>query len=162
MFFEDIYVRLCPLVFKVGESAQSECSSVLMPTTEISYSGCLVPGRSEKNSCIVSSHQGLLIIEIQGELNVPQHESADGEAEFISVDSIYEAVKYGKLTFSEKDSSKVTLYIGKSQRLLGSVVKLEKPLGILRVLSAENNNEVQMVDIIEKKLLFKERPLPIM
>lgn len=128
-----------------------------MPTTTISP---ITTWENSPNSCIISSSKGNLIIEIQGELLVPHHRTED--AEFISVDAFHDAVKFGKLVFNEKDQNKVTLFVGNSQRLLGSVVSLEKPLAILKVPSTEESQSVDMVDIIDKKILFKERPLPIM
>lgn len=82
--------------------------------------------------------------------------------------------------FDEKDNSKVTLYIGKSQRLLGNVVKLSTPLAVLRIplknedeMMVDSNNDnvnkfkqeeelIKLVDIVKAKVIFKQRPLPIM
>lgn len=141
-----------------------------MPTTDIDYAKASealnTPGVEVPGSCIVSTPFGLLILEIQGELNLPESapdpDLADPEymANFARVDEIYEAVKFGKLDFDSADPSKVVLYIGKSQRLLGSVETLREPLGILRV-STDTKN-MKFMDVIYKKLIFKQRPLPVM
>lgn len=158
-----------------------------MPSTRIDYSVAHRILNSESNEeentndNIISTPFGLSILEIQGELNLPQTFPKPGETHkpdylenFATVNDIYEAVKFGKLEFDPKNKSNVTLYIGKSQRLLGSMVDLETPLAVLRVPTDENNNEeegdthteekegIKIVDIIKKKLIFKHRPLPIM
>ena len=74
----------------------------------------------------------------------------------------------------------MTLYIGKSQRLLGNVVKLSTPLAVLRIplknedeMMVDSNNDnvnkfkqeeelIKLVDIVKAKVIFKQRPLPIM
>lgn len=148
-----------------------------MPTTNIDYSelsnelkpqgGAEVPG-----GCVVSTPFGLLILEIQGELNLPlsaPEDTAGVDQEYLDnfalVDDIYEAVKFGRMEFDSLDSSKVVLFIGKSQRLLGSVEKLREPLGILKVPTnpqSQGPQSMKFMDIIHKKIIFKQRPLPIM
>lgn len=91
----------------------------------------------------VSTPFGLLLLEIQGELNVPDAQ---------------EAIQFGRLQFDERDEKKVVLFIGTSQRLLGTVEPLPKPLGLLK----QENGRMELVDVIHKRLLFKQRPLPIM
>lgn len=93
---------------------------------------------------------------------------------FVKVDDIYDAVKFGHLQFDDKDQLKVTLFIGKSQRLIGNVVKLDVPLGVLKVplkqksvedsdnVDMDQDHEIQMIDIVRAKMIFKQRPLPIM
>ncbi|EMG46409.1 CTF8 Chromosome transmission fidelity protein 8 [Candida maltosa Xu316] len=117
---------------------------------------------------------GLTLLEIQGELNLPTeypkgtpqtNEDHEYLSNFITVDDIHHAVKFGNLVFDEKDESKVTLFIGKSQRLLGDIVKLNTPLAVLRVpvnRHDEGEEDVKLVDIVKAKLIFKQRPLPIM
>ncbi|KAG7663560.1 uncharacterized protein J8A68_002946 [[Candida] subhashii] len=128
---------------------------------------------------IISSPLGLVIIEIQGELNLPTTVPTNNTEEtqeyisenFITVDRIYDAVKFGKIEFDTRDEKKVTLFIGKSQRLIGSIVNLDKPLGVLRVpIKREDDMEegleeedgIKLVDVVRKRMIFKQRPLPIM
>lgn len=145
-----------------------------MPATSIDYTtvhdilNSKETGGDSSYDNIISTPFGLSIIEIQGVLNLPksvpeEHEIASGGhnvANFATVDSIYHAVKFGKLDFDGNDPKKVTLFIGKSQRLLGSMVDLDTPLGVLRV--SKGNGNLKMVDVIRKKIVFKQRPLPIM
>lgn len=130
-----------------------------MPTTNINYTKVHAALNSPETPPLISTPYGHLILEIQGELNLPTSRPADA-SDFVKVDDIYEAVRFGKLLFDDHDLSKVTLLIGKSQRLLGNMVELRPPLGVLRV--PKDKLEVQMVDIVRKKIIFKQRPLPIM
>lgn len=149
-----------------------------MPFVNVDYSAVSSILRGEKDASgdrfdqLISTPYGLLMLEIQGELNLPSEvppetDQTGQRANFATVDELYHAVKFGKLDFDEKDPSKVTLFIGKSQRLLGTIVNLDTPLGVLRIPARpEGNNEtgedIKMVDIVKKKIIFKQRPLPIM
>lgn len=160
-----------------------------MPATEIDYSAAHKVLNSPKTSQpesdydnLISTPYGLSILEIQGELNLPtsipteSQLNIDQNKEYISnfakVDDIYHAVRFGTLDFDAKDFTKVTLYIGKSQRLLGSIVDLDIPLGVMRIPSKYDANgnsieecdqeKIKIIDIIKKKIIFKNRPLPIM
>ena len=134
------------------------------------YSNSEFPGSPEDN--IISTPFGLSLLEIQGDLNLPiQAPTGVTEVDlhsetiqnFIKVDEIYDAVKCGHLQFDPLDPSRVTLFIGKSQRLLGSVVKIDPPLAVLRIpLKDGEEKNMDIVDIVSKKLIFKQRPLPIM
>lgn len=162
-----------------------------MPTTKIDYSVAhnilnektFNEGELIENDNIISTPYGLSILEIQGELNLPQSFPQANEnhkpeylENFARVNDVYEAVKFGRLEFDPKNQSNVTLYIGKSQRLLGSMVNLETPLAVLRIKTETSNDEdteygsseenkdesIKIVDIVKKKIIFKQRPLPIM
>ncbi|KAK6202784.1 chromosome transmission fidelity protein 8 [Scheffersomyces amazonensis] len=125
---------------------------------------------------IISTPHGLSIIEIQGELNLPSYapskedyteEHKDYYQNFIKIDDIYDAVKFGQIEYDAKDPQKVTLFIGRSQRLLGSLIDLDTPLAVLRIpVNKENsdniNENIKIIDVIKKKMIFKQRPLPIM
>lgn len=157
--------------------------NAIMPATSIDYTAVHSILNKEKVDAdasydnIISTPYGLSILEIQGELNLPKSVPEDDEiasggdyvSNFATIDSIYHAVKFGRLDFDANDHTKVTLFIGKSQRLLGNLVDLDTPLGVLRITRsyqlAESNrddNQLKMVDIIRKKIIFKQRPLPIM
>lgn len=145
-----------------------------MPSTEIDFTPAkdALDNSEEFESdgrCIVSSSQGLLLLDIQGELSLPEEEypvATPTGCEYISVDKIYKAVKFGHLEFDEINKLRVTLIIGKSQRLLGKIEDLPKPMGVLRVpvskQDEQNTESVEILDVIYKKLLFDMRPLPIM
>ncbi|KAI5964290.1 uncharacterized protein KGF55_002232 [Candida pseudojiufengensis] len=139
-----------------------------------------------ENKNIISTKYGSTLLEIQGELNLPSHkpkditklskEDQEKMSNFITIDNVYDAIKFGHLEFDSKDETKVTLFIGKSQRLIGNLVKLDIPLGILKIPKkqpdeskmdidfeeGEEEENIQMIDIIQAKLIFKQRPLPIM
>ncbi|CAL9728286.1 chromosome transmission fidelity protein 8 [Monosporozyma unispora] len=102
---------------------------------------------------VIMTPLGRTIIEIQGDLELPTDED-DKDAE----------VRFGLLDIEENHNdpimSRVTLYVGKKQRLLGKVVALEVPLGLLNF--TKNDNKVTLEDVIRYKILFQDRPLPIM
>ncbi|RCK57645.1 Chromosome transmission fidelity protein 8 [Candida viswanathii] len=149
-----------------------------MPTATIDCS--LTPDiLSSPSDNLIFTPYGLTLLEIQGELNLPlEHptgepqsaEDAEYLSNFITVKDVYHAVKFGNLVFDAHDDKKVTLFIGKSQRLLGNVVKLQTPLAVMRIptnrdeddMDDEDDQKVKLVDIVKAKLIFKQRPLPIM
>ena len=140
----------------------------------------------DDNNNLIFTPYGLMLLEIQGELNLPiefpqGQPKTDEDREylnnFITINEIHHAVKFGNLVFDEKDNSKVTLYVGKSQRLLGNVVKLSTPLAVLKIPlknedemmidNDDNANQqeeelIKLMDIVKAKVIFKQRPLPIM
>lgn len=162
-----------------------------MPTATIDCSSAqdILNNPSTNDYDLIFTPYGLMLLEIQGELNLP-NEFPQGQPKtdedheylnnFITINEIQHAVKFGNLVFDEKDNSKVTLYIGKSQRLLGNVVKLSTPLAVLRIplknedeMTVDSNNDnvnkfkqeeelIKLVDIVKAKVIFKQRPLPIM
>lgn len=97
---------------------------------------------------------GRTIIEIQGDLEISTNMEGSQD----------QSVRFGLLDIEEniKDPvlSKVTLYVGQKQRILGKVVSLETPLGLLKF--DKTSNKVILEDIIRYKILFQDRPLPIM
>lgn len=105
----------------------------------------------------IATPQGRVLLDIQGVLNAPQAPPPpDSEAatNFITVDDIHTAVKFGRVEF---DGDQVTMYIGQLQRLVGEISPLKVPLGVLRV-----DDTISIVDVITRKLTFNQRPLPIM
>lgn len=157
-----------------------QCQRIIMPTARLDCS--LVPDIINSNSDnLIFTSYGLTLLEIQGELNLPLQypkgkpqtpEDFEYLNNFITINDIYHAVKFGNLVFDPHDDKKVTLFIGKSQRLLGNIVKLQTPLAILRIPTNRNGDDdddmvddkedIKIVDIVKAKLIFKQRPLPIM
>lgn len=124
-----------------------------------------------QNSLITTPH-GLCIMELQGDLNLPDHvfegatsHDEDGEPDFITINDVIDAAKFGRLEFDERDPTKAVLLVGKSQRLIGNIVNLDKPLGVLRVPMNRQegaSDPIKMMDVLKKKIIFNNRPLPIM
>ncbi|CUM66158.1 uncharacterized protein PRCAT00003816001 [Priceomyces carsonii] len=131
-----------------------------MPTVNLDYSRAHKILNSDEPDNFVSTPYGLSLLEIQGDLNLPTN-SLEDDPGTVKIDDIREAVKFGKLEIDEKDSSRITLYIGKSQRLLGSIVDLDTPLAVMKV-PTDESVDIEIVDVIKKKMIFKQRPLPIM
>lgn len=116
------------------------------------------------SSCVISSSMGLLLLDIQGELNLPSKDETSDKHDMAIIDQIHDAVKFGRLIFDDASLQRVTLFIGNSQRLLGKIEDLPKPVGVLRVsTTAESaSDDVKLIDVVHKKLTFNQRPLPIM
>ncbi|ODV95680.1 hypothetical protein PACTADRAFT_50368 [Pachysolen tannophilus NRRL Y-2460] len=145
-----------------------------MPSAEVDYSKAHDRLESKEgiqnNSSLIDTPGGLAILEIQGVLNLPTklnstHQLLDDTA--IDSDLVRQAIKFGDLQL--EDNNKATLYIGKSQRLVGTVESIDPPLGVLKfsnhVENDENKNsssKIEMIEIVDKKIVFRTRPLPIM
>lgn len=131
-------------------------SRLSMPTATIAHDAIRQPYETPP---VISTPYGLCMLEIQGQLNLP-HVALDHTHDTVDVDG-HQAVRFGRLQFDDEQPSKVVLYIGNSQRLMGLVVDLPVPLGVVRIPTG-GEQLAEMVDIVRKKLLFKERPLPVM
>lgn len=159
-----------------------------MPSVEIDYScasrslqhgGCGAGGaggntgsgagaaQDGSKPLVICTPNGNALLEIQGELVTPEtkpqfFDNPEEELRYVKLEGEdgYK-VKVGSLQI-EKDSA--VLYIGKNQRLIGSVKKLSPPLGLLKLDKAhkEQDRSVRMVDVIKYKVIFTGRPLPIM
>ncbi|KAF6006293.1 hypothetical protein HII13_003224 [Brettanomyces bruxellensis] len=126
-----------------------------------------------RNGSVVSTPAGLFLIEIQGELNIPTKKpdglNEEEEKLFITrkVPNIYtdndkpckDLVRFGKIEIHEQ-SGEAILYISTSQRLEGKIESLDSPLGILKI--PQGDESCEMLDVIKKRLVFRNRPLPIM
>ncbi|GME84994.1 unnamed protein product [Ambrosiozyma monospora] len=159
-----------------------------MPSRELNYHKAhesLTAGTGNltgnKYSQAICTSLGLTLLEIQGELNLPSEKpdllTEEEEKLFIKTsipsniadteEILRDAVKFGKLEL-DKDCKKATLFISKSQRLVGTVEKVDPPLGVLKVSKPPSEtdgttaSECQIIDVINYKVIFKFRPLPIM
>ncbi|RPB00966.1 hypothetical protein L873DRAFT_1678398 [Choiromyces venosus 120613-1] len=120
---------------------------------------------------------GLAIIEIQGTINLPST-STSTITTTTSPPTEEQQQSYetpvGKLVFPDSDlatSNRAYLYIGKHQRLTGEVKKLPTPLGVLRrrenpagVVGEEKEwegEELEILEIVQWKVLFSQRPEPV-
>lgn len=139
-------------------------------------------------SSIISTSLGLTLIEIQGDLIIPKNKpnGLNSEEEklfqkvkipeiFESKDESIDIVKFGRVEI-DPNFKKATLFISSTQRLIGTVENIDPPLGILKVVhndrkggdipknndNINNNSDCEMIDIINTKIIFKQRPLPIM
>ncbi|KAL7624306.1 hypothetical protein AAE478_005866 [Parahypoxylon ruwenzoriense] len=126
---------------------------------------------------LMQTPSGLAILELQGTINLPQTgESDEGDSQEISI---------GRLVFpdyhpdtqdptSTSWMKRVHLYVGEHQRLTGEVKKLPKALAIIKK-QAKSGEDVDMTDgspestvadievaeIIKYKLVFSQRPEPV-
>ncbi|KAL4803649.1 chromosome transmission fidelity protein 8 [Aspergillus unguis] len=132
---------------------------------------------------LLQTPSGLALLELQGTINLPQGELSETDPESeLNGSSSSSSTSYetpvGKLLFPDyspqaaKDDTawmkRVYLYVGRYQRMTGEVKKLPKPLAIIqrRVSQASENKEqlqeeLEIVEIIKFKLVFKNRPEPV-
>lgn len=171
-----------------------------MPAVNVSFESAVRSAGAERppQTAVVATALGLALVEIQGELSIPREKpaglsvseqelftrvplpavyrdgSGTGEADVEDVD----AVKFGRLELD--DSLKTaTLFISTTQRLVGTVEKIDPPLGVLRVVHSTNTDtdpddpgasdtassggkKCEVLDIVSTKIVFRHRPLPIM
>lgn len=92
--------------------------------------------------------QELSLVEMQGDLESRLGSNVDLSGKFI-----------GDLHFT-KDGSTPIMIIG-HHILYGKVLKLDKPLVVMRKVQLEDGTEYHVDTIIRSKLIFKARPKPI-
>lgn len=130
-----------------------------MPSVPISYERLQLAQRGDEipeQERTIETPLGRMIVEIQGSLELPSEIDRDSEL-YKSVDG-HDTIHFGNLSI--EDNNKAILFVGKKQRLLGKVVKLNPPLGLLKF--NDNGSNVELLDVIEYKVIFSDRPLPIM
>lgn len=150
-FHRFVYLSMrCPLARRSIEWP------IEMPSVTISTAQVRALLLSDQKQASVTTPMGNMMLEIQGDLEIPSSAHADERFSEYEASSI---VRFGLLHLNMEAKS-ATLFIGKKQRLLGSVVKLETPLGLLKF--NHDTGGVEMQDIFTYKVIFKNRPLPIM
>lgn len=107
---------------------------------------------SSNGATTIATPLGNTILEIQGDLEIANVQ-LDDESRLVNGQEI----RFGLLCL---EGTQATMYIGKKQRLLGKVVPLEMPMGVLQFDSV--NKKVVLKDVVHNKIIFKDRPLPIM
>ncbi|SCU78817.1 LADA_0A07844g1_1 [Lachancea dasiensis] len=129
-----------------------------MPSVEISVSQ-LKSLFENSETVSIPTRLGNTLLEIQGELEYPLVPPANDVGKKFGVHNNENIVQFGLLQL-EEGSTQATMLVGEKQRLLGSVVKLETPLGLLKF--EHSTGLVKLQDVIRYKITFKDRPLPIM
>ncbi|KAH3900048.1 Ctf8p SCDLUD_004366 [Saccharomycodes ludwigii] len=122
-----------------------------MPSTEVKI----------QDNILEHPQLGCILIEIQGDLEIDLHQFKEDPDR---------TMQFGKLEIL--DDNHVVLFIGKKQRLLGHISKLDPPVALLKfsnsteaINNSINNNKqsnVEILRIIKNKMVFRDRPLPIM
>jgi chromosome transmission fidelity protein 8 len=158
-------------------------SIALYPTSNsTAFSSSNSDGKSNPLPTLLHTPSGLALLEIQGTL----HASAPSPGEHATSDAAI-----GRLEFplydphgnaDEKWMKRVYLYVGKHQRLTGEVKKLPRAIAVLCKREKENGNEevmdvdmngvdeestgagdeeLEVVEIVQYKILFSSRPEPV-
>jgi hypothetical protein len=130
---------------------------------------------------ILQTPSGLAILELQGTINLPSLDDqgavprpADAKDPDAAITAFETPI--GKLMFPDyspqttspddtKWMKRVYLYVGRYQRMTGEVKKLAQPLALVQKRKKHRENgegeELEIVEIIKYKLLFKNRPEPV-
>ncbi|KAI9661379.1 MAG: hypothetical protein M1831_003112 [Alyxoria varia] len=127
---------------------------------------------------------GLTLLEVQGSLNFPPSTDSthDGDANLLEVGRIEFPLLGSRAPADAVETEadwmkKVYLYVGKSQRLVGEVKKLQKPLAVvgrsrenatpddsdlIEVATNErmeaHGEELEIMDVVQWKIFFGGRP----
>ncbi|KAL2862878.1 Ctf8-domain-containing protein [Aspergillus lucknowensis] len=130
---------------------------------------------------LLQTPSGLALLELQGTINIPvsgtsQHENETTESLDLGPSSVAYETPVGKLMFPdyspqnvEDDTSwmkRAYLYVGRYQRMTGEVKKLPNPLALIQRRPREPSlndasEELEIVEIVKYKLIFKNRPEPV-
>ncbi|BAO40532.1 chromosome transmission fidelity protein 8 [Kluyveromyces marxianus] len=133
-----------------------------MPSVDISINKLIdIFSKDADASTTINTPLGHVMIEIQGDLLYPSKRidpENDVDCRFIRQDG-EDMVRFGILSY-DLQTRKATLFIGSKQRMLGQIVKIDPPLGVLKF--DKEDGTVSLRDVIRYKILFKDRPLPIM
>lgn len=133
-----------------------------MPSVDISINKLIdIFSKDADTSTTINTPLGHVMIEIQGDLLYPSKRidpENDVDCRFIRQDG-EDMVRFGILSY-DLQTRKATLFIGSKQRMLGQIVKIDPPLGVLKF--DKEDGTVSLRDVIRYKILFKDRPLPIM
>lgn len=120
---------------------------------------------------------GLALLELQGTINLPDHDDVDSIA---AGGLVGRETPIGRLIFPDyvegEDGQawmkRVYLYVGKHQRLTGEVKKLPRAVAVIRkrigadeevgnMEGVEGQEELEIVEIVKLKILFSTRPEPV-
>ncbi|EJS43364.1 ctf8p [Saccharomyces arboricola H-6] len=133
-----------------------------MPSVKIDATQWQKLTQSQNKQTTVITPLGVTMLEIQGDLELPKDfaslakKDSKHDGRFSEQDG-QTIIRFGSLQI---DGERATLFVGKKQRLLGQVTKLDLPMGIMHFNSRDN--KVELVDVMKYKIIFKDRPLPIM
>ncbi|KAG2419591.1 hypothetical protein HFD88_004387 [Aspergillus terreus] len=132
---------------------------------------------------LLQTPSGLAILELQGTINVPSEEGQGNDPEQERMDdspdpnALTFETPIGKLMFPDycpqttppddtKWMKRVYLYVGRYQRMTGEVKKLAQPLAVVQRrpqadLTEAEGEQLEIVEIVKYRLLFKNRPEPV-
>lgn len=129
-----------------------------MPSAEIIKSQLISFDTLNSNQIQVVTPLGITLLEIQGDLQMPKEPPTEDIGQKFNKDKGYDILRFGLLSLNIEEQ-KAILFIGEKQKLLGALIKLETPLGVLKF--NKNLQTVELQDIIRYKVIFKDRPLPV-
>ncbi|KAF7160391.1 hypothetical protein CNMCM5623_005946 [Aspergillus felis] len=135
---------------------------------------------------ILQTPSGLAILELQGTINLPSLDDQGAVPRPVDAKDPDAAITafetpIGKLMFPDyspqttspddtKWMKRVYLYVGRYQRMTGEVKKLAQPLALVQKrkrhpeddrAAESEGEELEIMEIIKYKLLFKNRPEPV-
>ncbi|KAH8678181.1 chromosome transmission fidelity protein 8 [Xylariales sp. PMI_506] len=120
---------------------------------------------------LIQTPSGLALLELQGTINLPQADPAEGSGKAPNV-------PIGRVSFPDFNPNaldpsstawmkRVHLYVGQHQRLTGECKKLPKAIAVMRkrhagdTASSGSTEDLEVVEIVKYKLIFSQRPEPV-
>ncbi|MCJ1350056.1 MAG: hypothetical protein MMC33_000037 [Icmadophila ericetorum] len=130
------------------------------------------PPASNSLPRLIRTPSGLALLELQGTINIPPISTDDEDTEMQGTTKSKSETPIGRLVFPEYSpaapadelswTKRVYLYVGQYQRMTGEVKKLPKPLGVIRRREIdEDRDELEVMEVVEWKIAFRERPEPV-
>ncbi|EME49047.1 hypothetical protein DOTSEDRAFT_49381 [Dothistroma septosporum NZE10] len=123
-------------------------------------------GMSNPLPAVLQTPSGLAMVELQGSVLV---ENAGAGEELQLGNLVFPPAEDDEDNNGDWDGKRVFLFVGKHQRMAGEVKKLTKPVAVLRrrPVAADANpstpgaEEVEIAEVIYRKILFAQRPEPV-
>lgn len=102
---------------------------------------------------------GLALVEIQGSIQVGDSPLVASNLTLDQANLDLGHCTLGDIEFSGS-SGEATLLVGKHQLLRGKIVKLPSPLAVLKI-EPSQSTEIPVLGVVYYKLLFNNRPEPV-
>lgn len=122
---------------------------------------------------LLQTPSGLALLELQGTINLPAAEGADGSQHQQPIDIgrlDFPDYRPDSITFDASSTAwmkRVYMYVGQHQRLTGEVKKLPRAVGVVRRRRQgdgggdDRAEELEVVEIVKYKIVFSSRPEPV-
>lgn len=102
---------------------------------------------------------GLALVEIQGTIQVGDSPLVTSNLSLDEATLDLGRCKVGEISFT--DTNEALLLVGKHQLLRGKILKLPSPLAVLKI-DPSARKDIPVVGIVEYRLLFNNRPEPVL
>lgn len=130
---------------------------------------------------LLQTPSGLALLELQGTINLPEAEGANGDGGSDQQQQQQAPIAIGRIDFPDYRPDSITfdpastawmrrvyMYVGQHQRLTGEVKKLPRAVGVVRRREQQQQQggggggeELEVVEIVKYKIVFSSRPEPV-